>query len=86
MACIRFIDRVLQHVDGTLPSLELPLDVRASAFQWQVWTALMKIPYGETRTYKEVAVSIGRPTAVRAVAHACASNPVALVVPPGLFA
>src|SRR6266850_1234908 len=72
---------VLAHVSGRQPRLDLPLDVQATAFQWQVWQALAAIPYGETRTYKEVAASIGRPTAVRAVARACASNPVALAVP-----
>ncbi len=59
----------------------LPVDVRASAFQRQVWQALQAIPRGETRTYTEVAAAIGRPSAVRAVARACASNPTALVVP-----
>jgi O-6-methylguanine DNA methyltransferase len=63
------------------PRLDLPLDVQATAFQWQVWTTLMAIPYGETRTYGEVAASIGKPSAVRAVAHACATNPVSLVIP-----
>src|SRR6266850_2694894 len=61
---------VLAHVSGRQPRLDLPLDVQATAFQWQVWQALAAIPYGETRTYKEVAASIGRPTAVRAVARA----------------
>src|SRR6266550_1684384 len=72
---------IVKHLQGRRPRLELPLDVRATAFQWQVWNALSRIPYGETRTYKEVAASIGRPSAVRAVAHACASNPVSLVIP-----
>src|SRR6267142_2010736 len=72
---------ILAHLAGRQPRLDLPLDVQATAFQWQVWQALAAIPYGETRTYKEVAASIGRPTAVRAVARACASNPVALAVP-----
>ena len=58
-----------------------PLDVQATAFQWQVWTALAAIPYGETRTYGDIARMIGRPRAVRAVASACASNPVALAIP-----
>ena len=73
--------QIVRHLQGRRPRLELPLDVQATAFQWQVWTALGAIPYGETRTYKEVAASIGRPRAVRAVAHACATNPVALAVP-----
>ena len=61
--------------------LTLPLDLSPSAFQARVWTALQKIPYGETRSYGEVAQAIGDPTAVRAVAGACAKNPVALAVP-----
>jgi AraC family transcriptional regulator of adaptative response/methylated-DNA-[protein]-cysteine methyltransferase len=72
---------IVRHLEGRRPRLELPLDVQATAFQWQVWNALSKIPYGETRTYKEVAASIGRPSAVRAVAHACATNPVSLLIP-----
>ena len=60
---------------------DVPLDVQGTAFQWRVWKALTAIPAGETRTYAEVASAIGRPRAVRAVARACATNPVALVVP-----
>jgi AraC family transcriptional regulator of adaptative response/methylated-DNA-[protein]-cysteine methyltransferase len=59
----------------------LPLDIRATAFQRQVWDALRAIPVGETRSYKEVAEAIGRPTAMRAVARACATNPVAVAIP-----
>ena len=59
----------------------IPLDLRATKFQRRVWEALRAIPRGETRSYAEVAASIGRPTAVRAVANACAHNPAALVVP-----
>lgn len=62
-------------------SPDVPLDVQGTAFQWQVWKALLQIPAGETRTYAAVATAIGRPRAVRAVASACAANPVALVVP-----
>ena len=72
---------ILSHLEGRAPRLDLPLDVRATAFQWQVWQALGEIPYGETRTYGEIARAIGKPTAVRAVARACASNPVALAIP-----
>ncbi len=61
--------------------LDLPLDVRATAFQLRVWRALREIPRGETRSYTQVAEAIGQPRAVRAVASACAANPVALVVP-----
>jgi AraC family transcriptional regulator of adaptative response/methylated-DNA-[protein]-cysteine methyltransferase len=74
-------EQVLAHLDGRLPRLDLPLDVRATAFQWQVWNALAAIPRGETRTYAAVAAAIGRPSAARAVARACATNPVALVIP-----
>ncbi|MBW8861447.1 MAG: bifunctional DNA-binding transcriptional regulator/O6-methylguanine-DNA methyltransferase Ada [Acidobacteria bacterium] len=72
---------IVAHLAGRRPRLDLPLDVQATAFQWQVWQALAAIPYGETRTYAEVAAAIGRPRAVRAVARACATNPVALAVP-----
>ncbi len=73
--------RIVRHLEGRRPRLDLPLDIQATAFQWQVWNALARIPYGETRTYKDVAAAIGRPSAVRAVAHACATNPVALAIP-----
>jgi AraC family transcriptional regulator, regulatory protein of adaptative response / methylated-DNA-[protein]-cysteine methyltransferase len=72
---------VLAHLAGRAPRLDLPLDIQATAFQWQVWQALSAIPYGETRTYTEIAREIGRPHAVRAVARACATNPVALAIP-----
>lgn len=72
---------IAKHLRGGAPSLDLPIDVQATAFQWKVWRALQRIPYGETRAYSEVAKSIGKPKAVRAVARACATNPVALVVP-----
>jgi AraC family transcriptional regulator of adaptative response/methylated-DNA-[protein]-cysteine methyltransferase len=63
-----------------MPS-ELPLDIRGTAFQWRVWRALTRIPPGETRSYAALAASIGHPTAVRAVARACATNPLSLVIP-----
>jgi len=72
---------ILAHLDGRRPALDLPIDVQATAFQWQVWQALAAIPYGETRTYAEIASAIGRPQAARAVARACATNPVAIAVP-----
>lgn len=62
-------------------SPELPVDIRGTAFQWRVWRALTRIPRGETRSYTDIARAIGSPAAVRAVARACATNPVALVVP-----
>ena len=77
----KWAQEIVHHLEGRRPRLELPLDVQATAFQWQVWKALARIPYGQTRTYKDVAASIGRPSAVRAVAHACATNPVAVAIP-----
>jgi AraC family transcriptional regulator of adaptative response/methylated-DNA-[protein]-cysteine methyltransferase len=59
----------------------VPIDVAATAFQWRVWRELQQIPPGETRSYAQVAAALGAPRAARAVARACASNPVALVVP-----
>ena len=75
------VKQIVAHLEGKQPHLELPLDIRATAFQRQVWQALQSIPYGSTRSYSEVAKSIGQPKAVRAVARACATNPVALVIP-----
>jgi AraC family transcriptional regulator, regulatory protein of adaptative response / methylated-DNA-[protein]-cysteine methyltransferase len=70
-----------EHLAGTRSDLELPLDVRASAFRARVWRYLQTIPRGEVRSYREVAEAIGAPRAVRAVASACAGNPTALVIP-----
>ncbi len=72
---------IIDHLSGRLPHLDLPLDLQATAFKRRVWEALRDIPYGATRGYAEIARQIGQPTAVRAVASACATNPVALVVP-----
>ena len=72
---------LLEYLRGRSPHPDLPIDVRATAFQWRVWQQLRAIPYGETRTYREVAAAIGKPTATRAVARACATNPVALLIP-----
>ena len=73
------MDSVLQYFEGQL--LNLPLDVEGTEFQRKVWSALLRIPYGETRSYNEIAVMIGMPKAYRAVANACAANHVPLVVP-----
>ena len=62
-------------------AIELPMDVRGTAFQQRVWRELQAIPRGETRTYTEVAEAIGSPRSVRAVAGACGANPLAVVVP-----
>ena len=75
------VTAILKSLDGEKTILKLPLDLRASAFQMRVWAELRKIPYGETRSYGQVAASLGNPKAFRAVARACATNPVALVNP-----
>ena len=73
--------QVIAWLKGWQPALDLPLDLRATAFQHRVWAALQAIPPGETRSYSEIATAIGQPKATRAVAQACARNPVALVIP-----
>jgi len=70
-----------RHLRGAQPRLDLPLDLRATAFQLKVWDYLQSIPYGSVQSYAEVAAAIGRPAAARAVARACATNQVALVIP-----
>src|SRR6266571_5075893 len=77
----RWLAALAAYLDGDAPHLDLPLDVRATAFQRRVWDELRKIPYGSTRSYTEIARAIGAPRATRAVARACATNPAALVVP-----
>jgi AraC family transcriptional regulator of adaptative response/methylated-DNA-[protein]-cysteine methyltransferase len=72
---------LVDHLSGVRPGLDLPLDVLGTAFQHRVWSELRRIPYGQTRTYAQVAQAIGQPRAVRAVARACATNPAALVIP-----
>ena len=72
---------VRRYLAGGHPDLALPLDVRATAFQRKVWNILKSIPYGATRSYSDVARSAGKPRAVRAVARAIATNPVALLIP-----
>ncbi len=75
------VDAVVGALGENPRAVELPLDVRATAFQQRVWNALRAIPLGETRTYAAVAEELGMPKSVRAVANACAANPVALAVP-----
>ena len=76
-----WVTKILAHLRGREPNLDLPTDVQATAFQRRVWEELRRIPYGSTRTYGEVARAIGQPAAIRAVARACATNPVSVVVP-----
>jgi len=77
----KWVREIVRHLAGSNPQLDLPTDVAATAFQRRVWEALRAIPLGSTRTYSEVARSIGQPSAVRAVARACATNPTSIVVP-----
>lgn len=76
-----WVRTLAKHLEGTAPNLALPLDVRATAFQWKVWEALRAIPYGTTLSYRDIARAIGKPRAARAVGRACATNPVAIVIP-----
>jgi AraC family transcriptional regulator, regulatory protein of adaptative response / methylated-DNA-[protein]-cysteine methyltransferase len=77
----QWIAALSAHLAGRQPHVDLPLDIRATAFQMSVWNYLQSIPYGETRSYSDVARAIGRPTATRAVANACARNRVAVLIP-----
>jgi AraC family transcriptional regulator of adaptative response/methylated-DNA-[protein]-cysteine methyltransferase len=77
----RRIETVLSKMKGRELSATFPLDIRATAFQRRVWTHLQSIPFGTTKSYVEVAKAIGQPTACRAVARACAGNPVAVAIP-----
>jgi AraC family transcriptional regulator of adaptative response/methylated-DNA-[protein]-cysteine methyltransferase len=72
---------LLRQMQGQRLNAALPLDIQATAFQRRVWTQLQSIPFGETRSYSAVAKSIGQPTATRAIARACATNPVAVAIP-----
>jgi AraC family transcriptional regulator of adaptative response/methylated-DNA-[protein]-cysteine methyltransferase len=75
------VNMIVSYLDGQTLHLDLPLDIQATAFQRRVWEALRAIPYGTTRSYGDIAKALGDPKAVRAVANACASNHVALVIP-----
>lgn len=77
---VGWVDEILDAVERPR-SLHVPLDIEGTAFQQRVWRELMRIPPGETRTYTEVAQAIGAPSATRAVARACATNRLAVVVP-----
>jgi AraC family transcriptional regulator of adaptative response/methylated-DNA-[protein]-cysteine methyltransferase len=78
---VRWLRRVTESIVSPRRGLDLPLDLRGTAFQQRVWQELRRIPAGTTASYGEVARRIGRPRAARAVARACATNPLALAVP-----
>ncbi|MFQ5417981.1 MAG: methylated-DNA--[protein]-cysteine S-methyltransferase [Myxococcota bacterium] len=75
------IDQILEYLEGERSEFDLSLDLRGTEFQRQVWRALQKIPFGERRSYRDIAKAVGRPKAVRAVGSANGSNPVSLIVP-----
>lgn len=77
----QWMDALAAHLAGSCPALELPLDIQATAFRMRVWDYLRTIPYGKVQSYAEVAAGIGRPSAVRAVAQACAANRIAVAIP-----
>ena len=77
----RWVRELVRHLSGEQPDLDLPLDVKATAFQRRVWEALQQIPRGSTRSYSDLARSIGLPKGQRAVARACATNPAAILIP-----
>ena len=74
-------ETLLKRLRGQKLNSSLPLDIQATAFQRRVWEHLQSIPYGDTRSYSQVAKAIGDPKATRAVARACATNPVAIAIP-----
>ena len=76
-----WVSALLEYLAGRRRRLDLPLDVQATLFQRQVWQLLQAIPYGETRTYRQLAQALGRENHSRAVGQACAANPVSLIVP-----
>jgi len=77
----QWMDALSAHLAGARPATNLPLDIQATAFQMRVWDYLRSIPYGKVQSYAEVARGIGQPTAVRAVARACAANRIAVAIP-----
>jgi AraC family transcriptional regulator of adaptative response/methylated-DNA-[protein]-cysteine methyltransferase len=76
-----WVSAILKYLSGEQPHLDLPMDIKVTAFQWRVYKELCAIPYGITRSYGEIAEVLGHPKAARAVGWACAINPVSLVIP-----
>lgn len=77
----KYVEAIIAYLRGKEPHLQLPVDIQASAFRRRVWDALRAIPYGQTRSYGQIANAIGEPKASRAVGQACGANPVALIIP-----
>jgi AraC family transcriptional regulator of adaptative response/methylated-DNA-[protein]-cysteine methyltransferase len=80
-AFAQWVEEIVARIEGSAPRRDLALDLQATAFQRRVWQELQRIPRGTTRTYSQIARAVGKPRAVRAVARACATNPVSIVVP-----
>jgi AraC family transcriptional regulator of adaptative response/methylated-DNA-[protein]-cysteine methyltransferase len=76
-----WVQAIMGYLGSCNGALDVPVDVTGTAFQRRVWEALRAIPFGSTRTYNEIAASLGNAKAARAVGHACATNPVALIIP-----
>jgi methylated-DNA-[protein]-cysteine S-methyltransferase len=77
----RFIDQLSEYFDGNRTAFDFPLEVDGTPFQMAVWRALLRIPYGQTRSYGDIAKEIGKPGAARAVGMANHENPIAVVIP-----
>ena len=75
------LNQLHEYLEGQRRAFDVPLDLRGTPFRQAVWNQLLKIPYGKTRSYADVAASIGRPTALRAVGGAVAANPISLIIP-----
>jgi len=75
------VRKIVDGLAGSAQPVNLPLDLRGTAFQLKVWKALQEIPAGETRTYSQLAAEMGIPSSTRAVARACATNRVSVLVP-----
>jgi len=77
----RAIKEINEYLDGIRTSFDISLLYKGTTFQNKVWKELLKIPYGETRTYQDIAIDIGNPNACRAVGMACNKNPIAILIP-----
>ena len=77
----QWLGDLVRHISGAQPMVDLPIDVKATAFQRRVWEALQRIPRGSVRTYSALARELGLPKGQRAVARACATNPVSILIP-----
>jgi len=76
-----WVGALTKYFSGEEFDLNLPVDVRTTAFQWKVWKEIQSVPYGNTTTYSKIANALGEPDSARAVARACATNPVSIVIP-----